>query len=466
MLRERANGILDFIGNGASQLFPNQRLLTPPNATTVFPGSTPLQEAMNRPEVHVLKNMLGETSVGTIQNPRLDRLNVDKKTGEVPMAMASPTQEVDQAFNLQSKRLANQAAKAVEIEKKRPEIAGTVEFQNTIKEFFGDRENMLRLAAGFNTMRLQPDTGLTSIIGSELKDISAKKALKQSGNRTADVLEKFNPDLAEAVRNGMDPSLAIQLYKAQKKDFRGVVVGNKILDPVTGKVLYDANDGDPEQTTAFRTLEARAAAAGLERGTRSYMDFMFAGGSISGLKLKINKDGTVELATGTQSLGKKSEAQSNAVNFGARMLQAGKVLNKVEEQGIDLFQGLVSQIPIAGNYAVSSDYQRYQQAKGNFINAILRKESGAAIAATEFAAAEKQYFPQPGDDDAVISQKRENRELATQILIAGAAVPGVGKDIRVIFTNITKNIKKPDKLRQDLWDEMTDQEKFLFLVKK
>jgi len=37
---------------------------------------------------------------------------------------------------------------------------------------------------------------------------------------------------------------------------------------------------------------------------------------------------------------------------------------------------------------------------------VLRKESGAAIAASEFDNAEKQYFPQPGDSDQVISQKR------------------------------------------------------------
>jgi hypothetical protein len=54
----------------------------------------------------------------------------------------------------------------------------------------------------------------------------------------------------------------------------------------------------------------------------------------------------------------------------------------------------------------------YDQAKRDFINAILRRESGAVISEEEFANAEQQYFPQPGDGPEVIAQKRANRENA------------------------------------------------------
>ena len=53
--------------------------------------------------------------------------------------------------------------------------------------------------------------------------------------------------------------------------------------------------------------------------------------------------------------------------------------------------------------------QKYEQAQRNFVNALLRKESGAAISEAEFDNARKQYFPQPGDDDSAIEQKRQNR---------------------------------------------------------
>jgi hypothetical protein len=71
-----------------------------------------------------------------------------------------------------------------------------------------------------------------------------------------------------------------------------------------------------------------------------------------------------------------------------------------------------------GNFLRTSEGQRYDQAKRDFINAILRQESGAVIGVDEFENAEKQYFPQPGDTADVIAQKRRNREAA----IAGLKV--------------------------------------------
>jgi hypothetical protein len=53
--------------------------------------------------------------------------------------------------------------------------------------------------------------------------------------------------------------------------------------------------------------------------------------------------------------------------------------------------------------------QMYAQARLDFISAILRRESGAAISAGEFVTEEKRYFPMPGDSPQVIAQKRQAR---------------------------------------------------------
>ena len=50
--------------------------------------------------------------------------------------------------------------------------------------------------------------------------------------------------------------------------------------------------------------------------------------------------------------------------------------------------------------------------KKNFITAVLRKQSGASIAPSEFAGEEMKYFPQPGDTPEVIQQKANNRATA------------------------------------------------------
>ncbi len=59
----------------------------------------------------------------------------------------------------------------------------------------------------------------------------------------------------------------------------------------------------------------------------------------------------------------------------------------------------------------SQKYKQVEQAQRDFINATLRRESGAAIADSEFENAQKQYFPQLGDTKEVVKQKQRNREF-------------------------------------------------------
>ena len=81
----------------------------------------------------------------------------------------------------------------------------------------------------------------------------------------------------------------------------------------------------------------------------------------------------------------------------------------------------------------SKDMQSYMQASRNFINAVLRRESGAVISPSEFAEARKQYLQQPGDTLETRAQKRANRQyvMATMKRSAGKAYeapmePGAG----------------------------------------
>lgn len=58
----------------------------------------------------------------------------------------------------------------------------------------------------------------------------------------------------------------------------------------------------------------------------------------------------------------------------------------------------------------SESGQRYKQAKDEFINASLRRESGAAIQPSEYARYDKIYFVQPGDTPATVKQKQAARK--------------------------------------------------------
>ena len=76
-----------------------------------------------------------------------------------------------------------------------------------------------------------------------------------------------------------------------------------------------------------------------------------------------------------------------------------------------------------GNYLQTPEYQQFEQARREFINAVLRRESGASISPQEFENANRQYFPVPGDSPQVIEQKRRARDQAMANMVQ-AAGPG------------------------------------------
>lgn len=122
------------------------------------------------------------------------------------------------------------------------------------------------------------------------------------------------------------------------------------------------------------------------------------------------------------SNGKMNEAQSKDALYATRMYNAEKVLSdpKVTEAGSSVGQRVLGAIPGVGNFLVNEGYQKFDQAQRDFINAVLRRESGAVISDSEFANARKQYFPEPGDSPAKLAQKRANRLEAIKGIAAGA----------------------------------------------
>lgn len=81
-----------------------------------------------------------------------------------------------------------------------------------------------------------------------------------------------------------------------------------------------------------------------------------------------------------------------------------------------------------GNTVVSDEIKQIRQAERNFATAVLRRESGAAISATEFETLEKQYFPRPGDDEKTLQQKSKNREVTLKNLIKSSG-PAYGGEV-------------------------------------
>ena len=127
-------------------------------------------------------------------------------------------------------------------------------------------------------------------------------------------------------------------------------------------------------------------------------------------------------ATGEKAL---TESQGNATAYGLRMKEAEAILEDLAKQGV-LRGAMVEGVPfVGGAYAkalpsalggTSQQEQQVNQAKSNFITAVLRKESGAVISDSEFAREDNKYFPQVNDGPAVIKQKANARRLAIEAM--------------------------------------------------
>ena len=120
-----------------------------------------------------------------------------------------------------------------------------------------------------------------------------------------------------------------------------------------------------------------------------------------------------------------NEAQGNSVAYGLRMKEANSIVDKLATEGTERsavgagtqygIGGIVNALPSALGGA-NPQQQQFQQAKLNFITAILRKESGAAIGQDEFEREDQKYFRQVGDSDAVAAQKKQARQTAIKAM--------------------------------------------------
>jgi hypothetical protein len=128
-----------------------------------------------------------------------------------------------------------------------------------------------------------------------------------------------------------------------------------------------------------------------------------------------------------------NKEQSDAYTYSNRMESADKILDNLDGK-YDPFKinirtsGKTAMIPggqdIANKYLLSPQDQQAEQAQRNFINAVLRRESGATIQPPEFESANQQYFPQPGDSPEVKLQKKANRREAIEGLKKAAGPVG------------------------------------------
>lgn len=185
---------------------------------------------------------------------------------------------------------------------------------------------------------------------------------------------------------------------------------NNVISKVGYQGLYNSvgNSGDP---TALSTVERTLGLASGQlqalgtapKSEEDQLDIKYKKAQIANIYDEISHRNDVQ-DTGTISGKPQNASQSAANSYANRLAESNIVLDNLGSK----FTGNFSQLP-AFNFMKSGDRQAYEQAQKNFVTAVLRRESGASIAPTEFNTARDIYFPKPGDTTETIKQKAVTR---------------------------------------------------------
>jgi hypothetical protein len=136
-----------------------------------------------------------------------------------------------------------------------------------------------------------------------------------------------------------------------------------------------------------------------------------------------------EMEAKTTGGGALTESQANARLYAGKMEGAEKEYRPNEDATYSVGQRVLDNLlpGHASNFITSSEYQSGQAAKREWIAALLRKTSGAAVTPSEFTEYNEIYFPQVGEDKNVASQKARARERALEGVKAGLPPTAVQK---------------------------------------
>jgi hypothetical protein len=218
VLGNRATGLLDMAIEAFRDKEMGQQLApTAPGLNTVMRQPTTVQ--VNPPQVATIEtnpalNQMASMPLG--QGVRATPQMMQQRTPKMPLGegVRRPGADV-----MGMEKLAEDANKVVTAIQKNPELEQNPTFMDKVNEYFGNRENMVRLAMAFNTMRLTPDQGLAASLGAELKDLRAQKLAKTRGNATLEALRKAGVPEKDLQVLTNDPELlkkyAIEFFKKQ-----------------------------------------------------------------------------------------------------------------------------------------------------------------------------------------------------------------------------------------------------------
>lgn len=353
----------------------------------------------------------------------------------------SPWEDVNKVFQQGTAAyLDNRAEKRTrELEDQKTSDART-RLGGMLDTLMGKSQNVLAQPNDPALSPLSGDTNVSNPITGQSATVGIGNEMNQKRAGLAAMLKGQDPQAAVAALEG--PALQLALARPEKLDTGGQLVWR---DPVTGEVTSrldksatkDAELGANvsmrgqnisregnilDNQTAVRGQNVSAASSRYATDASTANNQLdnktaVANAQLAAMTSRLNSEAAAavdrEKIAATKAGGKAlTEFQAKAVGQLSRMEASEARLDKVYQPG--MIDSMTATIPGLGNsgYVTSPEYQAYKQNAQQWISGVLRLDSGAAVPEEEFKRYFQTYFPQSGEDAAVVEQKKKAREDA------------------------------------------------------
>lgn len=228
-----------------------------------------------------------------------------------------------------------------------------------------------------------------------------------------------------------DPMYQAQLQQAQLEleQARNPVPKQQALMNAGNGQIFDPNTGEwitaPGAGQQFRPATSQEAGGyGAAAGQFGPDGRFYPINPPSGLAIETGPDGQMRVVQGAgagSAAGKPfTEGQSKDNVYATRAEGSLAALDPIAGALTSRSERAAEGVPFGlARGMQSDDFQLAKNAGDEFLQAILRKDTGAAITPDEQALYGVTYLPQPGDGAAVIAQKQEARRRAVEAIKAG-----------------------------------------------
>lgn len=323
-----------------------------------------------------------------------------------------------------AKRASDKAAEASRQANERVEQAGTGIAGRLMGGFTPDASLVKKTDMGYEAtpQQVPEQTALEEVTRTSQYKQSPEDALRMAMTPAGGAAMQRNPLLAQMLSQYAGPKTPEEFYAPTETADGLVQFGKRGGRRETGFQAAPKAETTPNAVREYQFAKSQGYKGSFEdwqlSQRRAGATTLNMGAPVAGVDEQGNPvffqpsktGGTPAIVPGVRPSPKgMTQEQGKVAGFADRVQASNAVLSSPPA---DLMTAKVADAIPGGNFMLNAPQQQFLQAERDFINAMLRRESGAAIAPSEFESARKQYIPQPGDRPETLEQKRLARERA------------------------------------------------------